>query len=561
MAAPRSRNPLFNRVPNYERVNTVNMWYGTKPLPAGMLGQPGAAQNPLRRPADSGVPGAGYDQAAEAAAVLQRMAENPISAAMAPVQPASPKQLISPGNPMAPPVTQGPDLNMNFTGGMGAGMATRIAGLAPGLAGMVSQGMLAGVGNGLAASKRSPLSFLPSSGMQQALPGEANAANRLNMIEGMPRITSSSQAGMVAGSNPMSSANAALTNGYSPLPSITEGQAYAQGLPMDRAGQSRRIANQNPMFSGMQSRFGEGGALAPTGDYAQSGGTGWYDRLSTQEKYGYGPTTPGVDGRISSDPRYATGMLPKDKDRPARGTPEDRTYLARKYAEQEKRQQDYRDQHGGMSSRQVRRQEQKDRSEAFRFRKAVEGGLNPMSDKAQARFPGATARFKSGDNPMADKPITSSSVKTTESLSQAERAASMVTIGSPEIGATPTRFGAAVVESGYDPANPDMGIPNLHVFDQAASGTRLSPEDIRTLRVLAVNSREKAKGKKDGLFTKADPFYGIATGPYAKNEDYQKEIAKQYTALADMPEDAPDEAFAAWGENMYSTVQRYSKFP
>lgn len=536
MVAPRSRNPLFNRVPDYQRpqqgtrvnavpptwympkewhptpngqrVNAIHTWEGASPIPDGTLGQAGSAQNPLRRPADSGVPGA-----------------------------------------------------MNFTGGMGAGMATRVAGLMPGLTGMVSQGMLAGVGNGLAASKRSPLSFIPQGGMQQALPGEAAAANRLNMIENTPRITSSSQAGMVAGANPMSSANAALTNGYSPLPSITEGQAYAQGLPMDRAGQSNRIANQNPMFSGMQSRFGEGGALAPTGDYAQSGGTGWYDRLSTQEKYGYGPTTPGVDGRISSDPRYATGMLPKDKDRPARGTPEDRAYLARKYDEQERRQQDYRDQHGGMSSRQVRRQEQKDRSEDFRFRKAVEGGLNPMSDKAQARFPGAAARFKSSDNPMADKPITSSSVKTTESLSQAERAASMVTVGSPEIGATPTRFGAAVVESGYDPANPDMGIPNLHVFDQAASGTRLSPEDIRTLRVLAVNSREKAKGKKDGLFTKADPFYGIATGPYAKNEDYQKEIAKQYTTLADMPEDAPDEAFAAWGENMYSTVQRYSKFP
>lgn len=395
MVAPRSRNPLFNRTPNYQRVNTVDTWYGTKPLPAGMLGQPGAAQNPLRRPADSGVPGAGYDQAAEAAAVLQRMAENPVSAAMAPVQPASPKQLISPGNPMAPPVTQGPDLNMNFTGGMGAGMATRIAGLAPGLAGMVSQGMLAGVGNGLAASKRSPLSFLPPSGMQQALPGEANSANRLNAIENTPRVTSSMQAGMAPMDIP------ALSNGYSPLPSITEGQRYAQGLPMDRAGQSNRIANQNPMFAGMQSRFGEGGALSPTGAYAQSGGTGWYDRLSTQEKYGYGPTTPGVDGRISSDPRYATGMLPKDLDRPPRGTPEDKAYLHQKYLEQERRQQDYRDQHGGMSSRQVRRQEQKDRSEAFRFGKAVQNGLNPMSKKAEAMFPGAAAKFKNGDNPMA----------------------------------------------------------------------------------------------------------------------------------------------------------------
>ncbi|RBA71750.1 hypothetical protein DQW49_29410, partial [Escherichia coli O111:NM] len=88
-----------------------------------------------------------------------------------------------------------------------------------------------------------------------------------------------------------------------PLPSITEGQAYAQGLPMDRAGQSNRIANQNPMFGGMQDRFGEGGALAPTGDYAQSGGQNWYDRLPASEKYGYGQTTPGVDGRISSDPK------------------------------------------------------------------------------------------------------------------------------------------------------------------------------------------------------------------------------------------------------------------
>jgi len=372
------------------------------------------------------VPGVGYDQKADAAAVLQRMAENPASDST-PSALAPPQGLIRPGNPVAPPVTQLPDVNMNFTGGMGAGMATRISGLMPGLAGMVSQGMLAGVGNGIAASKRSPLSFLPPGGMQQALPGEAAAAARLNEIQNTPRITSSMQAGMVPSGNP------ALANGYSPLPSITEGQAYAQGLPMDRAGQSNRIANQNPMFSGMQSRFGEGGALAPTGDYAQSGGVGWYDRLSTQEKYGYGPATPGVDGRISSDPRYATGMLPKDKNRPALGTPEDRAYLNRKYIEQERRQRDYRDQHGGMSSRQVRRQEQKDRSEAFRFRKAVEGGMNPMSDKAKARFPSASASFRNEDNPVAASPFKPDAPNTPENIIARHNSRRSVFEGSPTL--------------------------------------------------------------------------------------------------------------------------------
>jgi len=409
MVAPRSRNPLFNRTPNYQRTTQAvavppnwympRDWHSSGQLPAGMLGQPGAAQNPLRRPADSGVPGAGYDQAAEAAAVLQRMAENPISAAMAPVQPASPKQLISPGNPMAPNsplkvIT--PDRSFD--------------------------GYLNRANPGLLPPAPQPYNSTP-----RGYEGGTESDQRYRALVDTPRVTSSMQAGMAPMDIP------ALSNGYSPLPSITEGQAYAQGLPMDRAGQSRRIENQNPMFSGMQSRFGEGGALAPTGDYAQSGGTGWYDRLSTQEKYGYGPTTPGVDGRISSDPRYATGMLPKDKDRPARGTPKDREYLARKYAEQEKRQKDFRDQNGGMSSRQVRRQEQKDRSEAFRFRKAVEGGLNPMSDKAQARFPGAAARFKSGDNPMAVSPFKPDSPNTPENKNARHDARRSVFENSPTL--------------------------------------------------------------------------------------------------------------------------------
>ena len=108
MVAPRSRNPLFNRVPDYQRVpqtraNAVpptwympKEWHGRVNLPDNTFGQPGSAQNPLRRPADSGVPGAGYDQVAAAAAVLGRMAENPVSGSTPP-KPPSPRGLIQPG--------------------------------------------------------------------------------------------------------------------------------------------------------------------------------------------------------------------------------------------------------------------------------------------------------------------------------------------------------------------------------------------------------------------------------------------------------------------------------
>ena len=141
----------------------------------------------------------------------------------------------------------------------------------------------------LAASKRSPLSFIPPGACSQHC-WRCSSSRRLNMIQNTPRITSSSQAGMVAGANHMSSANAALTNGYSPLPSITEGQAYAQGLPMDRAG--RAIVLRIRIRCSLACKAGlERGALARLVTTHSQGGTGWYDRLSTQEKYGYGPTT------------------------------------------------------------------------------------------------------------------------------------------------------------------------------------------------------------------------------------------------------------------------------
>jgi len=347
------------------------------------------------------------------------------------------------------------------------------------------------------------------------------------MIENTPRITSSSQAGMVAGANPMSSANAALTNGYSPLPSITEGQRYAQGLPTDQAGQSNRIANQNPMFSGMQSRFGEGGALAPTGDYAQSGGTGWYDRLSTQEKYGYGPTTPGVDGRISSDPRYATGMLPKDKDRPARGTPKEKEYFARKYAEQEKRQKDFRDQNGGMSSRQVRRQEQKDRSEAFRFRKAVEGGLNPMSSKAQAMFPGAATQFKNGENPMAVSPFKPDSPNTPENKNARHDARRSVFENSPTLQAW-----------GVDPDADASGFSSS-VYSNLTAGNL---EDISDEGLQQLFATTKTYGKTD---EGKPPFDGQNT---LEGNDLLNE-------LWSMPTNTPISTLRKWAERYRSETK------
>ena len=113
MVAPRSRNPLFNRVPDYQRpqqgtrVNAVpptwympGEWHNSTRLPSGTLGQSGSAQNPLRRPADSGVPGTGYDQWQPQPRYWVEWQRIRYQAPRH-LKPPSPQGLISPGNPVA----------------------------------------------------------------------------------------------------------------------------------------------------------------------------------------------------------------------------------------------------------------------------------------------------------------------------------------------------------------------------------------------------------------------------------------------------------------------------
>jgi hypothetical protein len=70
------------------------------------------------------------------------------------------------------------------------------------------------------------------------------------------------QAGANAQGSPMNQSTAAMSNGYySPPSSVNQGRQYGLTLPMDLAGQQSRIANQNPMYQGMQSRFGAGSVM------------------------------------------------------------------------------------------------------------------------------------------------------------------------------------------------------------------------------------------------------------------------------------------------------------
>jgi hypothetical protein len=83
--------------------------------------------------------------------------------------------------------------------------------------------------------------------------------NRVNEI---PAPQNSLQAGANAQGSPMNQSTAAMSNGYySPPSSVNQGRQYGLTLPMDLAGQQSRIANQNPMYQGMQSRFGAGSVM------------------------------------------------------------------------------------------------------------------------------------------------------------------------------------------------------------------------------------------------------------------------------------------------------------
>lgn len=442
-----------------------------------------------------------------------------------PVQPPA-----NPQNPMQPPV--------NLSGFRGAPTAqgVGVAGMMPGFGGMASQAYMAALGKGYQASMQNPVS---------ALQGETPVP--------LPREMN----------NPMSSSTASMPNGYyTPPTSVNQGRQYGLTIPMDLAGQKNRIANQNPMYAGMQGRFGAGSVIGQQAAMiAQNEGAG---NIRIPGSYGEMPTyvqkgpSPEVKTRSLDDGTGRRVSYIQRGEDPASQVLNRQFDSLKNFTPNAERGQ----------NRKAAREATKARLADSRFKMQVSKGLNPNSAKAKAMFPDQVAKLKgvSANNPMNNAvTITSTSPKSTTSISQTGMLASATVNGVPGTPTSnaipPSDFGAALASKGYDPESGDMGTPNLHVWELAQSGTSLAPDDVRSLRTLAVHAREIAKGKKGGWFSKADPFYGIGTGPYSKNEDYQKRMAKHYSELADLPEDAPDNVLSEWASSLYGTIQQHSRFP
>ena len=280
-------------------------------------------------------------------------------------------RFVGPQNPMQPPV--------NLSGMQGAPTAQGmgIAGMIPGFGGMAAQGYMAALGKGYQAAKQ-------GTGMQAAYQGPQNM---------IPSPQNSLQAGMNAMGNPMNANTASQSNGYyAPPDSVNQGRAYGLTIPMDLAGQQNRIENQNPMYEGMQGRFGAGSVMGQqaatiaAGDAGVADGTmidipGSYGEMPTYIQKGQEPTVSyglnaqgnRVSGVASSDP-----VLKRQFDSLRNFKPNAKLGANRKAA----------------------REATKARLTESRFKMMVGKGMNPNSPQAKAMFPNQTGGGLNKNNPM-----------------------------------------------------------------------------------------------------------------------------------------------------------------
>lgn len=295
----------------------------------------------------------------------------------------APATFVGPQNPMQPPV--------NMSGLQGAPMVQGmgVAGLMPGFGGMASQGYMAALGKGYSASSANPM---PNPMMSQALPGQGEAVRRLNAINDTPSPVNSLQASAISQGSPMSSAVAGMSNGYySPPSSVNQGRQYGLTLPMDLAGQQNRIANQNPMYAGMQSRFGSGSVMGQQAAMiAQNEGAG---NIRIPGSYGEMPTY--IQKGESPEVRYRSNANGDQVSFNSNNDP----VLTRQQAALRNFTPDA--QRG--QNRKAAREATKARLADSRFKMQVSRGLNPNSAKAKAMFPEQVAKMQgsSPNNPMA----------------------------------------------------------------------------------------------------------------------------------------------------------------
>jgi hypothetical protein len=227
----------------------------------------------------------------------------------------------------------------------------------------------------------------------------------------------------------------------------TPGMQYSQGLPQTQAGMADRIANQNPMYAGMQRQFGAQSPLgqqasqygadqaradAGQGVFLQPGGYGSNQQFSPFDQAAgrafmqnrlagttrsamlnsKGPDNFAMtqaEGGIAGTNRLgalraAVASNPRDEDLQGALRAEDSRQQGLRAKAAAKHQQFLAD-NNGMSANQLRRQREVGKKGQARYNRAVMAGLNPMSSKAQALFPDQTKAFmeqKNGKMPVAN---------------------------------------------------------------------------------------------------------------------------------------------------------------
>lgn len=492
---------------------------------------------------------------------------------VAPVAPFVPQGPTSPANNRPLPDTAG---GGNFTysnlsnlaGAPATGTSAMVGTLMPGFAGMASRGMLAGMGRAYTegqnqSDRNVSRAFNGGNPVNQGPWDDRRREQKLTegFIEGIAESSTdaarkaeairngvpSATGGSFSFENATSSNAANGYNGFVPAANDPNRMTPDDKLAMAQRAASGGGPSQGTAFSGR----------SPVDDL--SGVPGGY---RVPQNYGTAPeyriANPAPEVQYGQNARgNTTSFLPPSSD----------PVLARQNANLKRP--------GYIPLTPERRAEKAAEKEAetqrradVKFKHLVGRGMNPLSPKARGMFPEQVARMKQGlgsrDNPVS--PMTAGSPKTSTSVDQARAIATATVLGVPATatspGAAATPFGAALAARGYDPGSDDsMGIPNLHVFEMTREGTALVPSDARDLQRIAKHVQEQHKGKPPGMGRDANPFYGIATGPYSDNEDYQRSVADSYQELADMPNDASDSDLQGWADRFQSELKRALRFP
>lgn len=361
------------------------------------------------------------------------------------------------------------------------------------------------------------------------------------------RPGSSMDAGQRAGRIPglfYSPNTARAANSYGDMNSVTAGQEYARQIPTDMAGMSNRLANQNPMHSGMQQRFAgqlpglmADQAAVARGEAVNMGGYGEgrtvnFNKTPAQAEQAAlaarGRTNPSVRAKYDD---------PKAKARRA-------DFAADKSAKHDA----FKAANGGMNYKQARRAEQSQKRQDSLLRQAIMRGENPMSPRATAMFPEAAGRFRQNmqggqakpqmQNPMASA-MGPGATNTPESISARRSVREGLVKGVPASENSPGLPPSQTVASMG--LTPESGVPDVAnaMKSMRESGVDLSASGIREIQAF-IRALDTPQGKKSPFDTEGDVFAGLS--PDSSPLRY----------LYEMPEDATDEELLGWWDTYKS---------